>query len=153
MIKTGDKAINFSLKDKDENTVSLDDFKGKWVVLYFYPKDNTSGCTLEAKEFSELISDFSNLNAVVIGISPDSPKKHQNFILKHELKVILLSDEEHEVIEKYGQWVNKKLYGKEYMGVNRSTFIISPDGIVKEVWEKVKASGHAQQVNCKLKEL
>lgn len=152
-LNKGDKAPGFCLVNQENDEICLDDYKGKYVVLYFYPKDNTPGCTTEACEFTERFEDFKNLDAVIIGISPDSPKKHSNFINKYNLKHILLADEEHEVIEKYGQWVKKKMYGKEYFGVNRSTFIISPKGEIIEMWPKVKAKGHAEEVKVKLEEL
>ncbi|MCD6447558.1 MAG: thioredoxin-dependent thiol peroxidase [Thermoplasmata archaeon] len=147
------EAINFCLPDEEGNEVCLDDYKGKWVVLYFYPRDNTSGCTREAKDFSEHMEEFEKLNAVVIGISPDSPESHRKFKEKHSLKVKLLSDESHEVLEKYGVWQLKKLYGKEYYGVVRSTFLISPDGKIVYAWKGVKVKGHVEEVLEKLREM
>ncbi len=147
------QAINFCLPDENGNGVCLNDYKGKWIVLYFYPKDNTSGCTREAKDFSQHIHEFEKLNAVVIGISPDSPSSHKKFKEKHSLKVNLLSDEKHEVMEKYGVWKLKKMYGREYYGVVRSTFLISPDGEIVYSWEKVKVKGHVEEVLEKLKEM
>jgi len=153
MLKPGEKAIDFSLPNKDGKKVSLKDFLGKWIVLYFYPKDDTSGCTLEAIEFSSKLKDFERLNAVVLGISKDSVKSHQNFSKKHSLTVELLSDEEAEIIKAYGAWGKKKMYGKEYEGTIRSTFIINPEGYVAYVFEKVSPKGHANEVLEKLKEL
>ena len=146
-------AIDFCLPNQDGVEICLRDLRGKWIVLYFYPKDNTPGCTTEAKEFSELLPEFEKLNAVVIGVSPDSPKRHCNFIEKHDLKILLLSDEEKKVIKKFGAWGIKKMYGKEYEGVIRSTFIINPDGEVVKEYKKVKAKGHASKVLEDLKEL
>jgi peroxiredoxin Q/BCP len=154
-LKKGDKAPLFTLKNKDGKDVSLSDFKNKYIVLYFYPKDNTKGCTQEAIDFSELTDSFKQNDAVIIGISPDTEKSHTNFINKHNLKVELLSDHEHEVMEKYGVWQLKKMYGKEYMGVVRSTFLLSPDLEIIEIWDKVKVKEHAKKVFetlCSLKQ-
>jgi len=145
--------MNFSLPDKDGKIYSLNDFKGKWVVLYFYPKDNTSGCTLEAIDFSRLKNEFEKMNCIIIGISKDSQKSHCRFIEKHNISVLLLSDESHEVAEEFGAWGKKKLYGREYEGTIRSTFIIGPDGNILKEWRKVKVKGHAQEVLESLKEI
>ncbi|RMG60624.1 MAG: thioredoxin-dependent thiol peroxidase [Deltaproteobacteria bacterium] len=153
IIEPGKKAPEFTLPDKDENPVSLKDFRGRWVVLYFYPKDNTPGCTTEALEFTELIDRFEESGAVVIGISPDSPKSHRNFCEKKGLKVTLLSDREKEVLQKYGVWQLKKMCGRESMGVVRTTYLIDPEGRIAHVWEKVKAKGHARQVLEELERL
>lgn len=150
--EAGDKAPDFTLPDQDENRVSLNDFKGKTVILYFYPKDNTSGCTKEAIGFTEVKNELSKKGAVVLGVSPDSPKSHRNFIEKKELKITLLSDPEHKVLEKYGAWGLKKNYGREYFGVIRSTFIISPDGKILYRWKNVKVNGHIDAVLKKLDE-
>ncbi|MDK2885713.1 MAG: thioredoxin-dependent peroxiredoxin [Thermosipho sp. (in: thermotogales)] len=147
------KAPNFCLYDKDERKVCLDDFKGKWVVLYFYPKDNTPGCTREALDFSEYKEEFEKESAVIIGISKDSPEKHKKFIEKHNLKILLLSDENHEVHELYGAWGKKKNYGREYFGTIRTTILIDPDGNIKYVWNNVKVNGHVKKVLDKLKEI
>lgn len=152
-IKKGMQAPDFCLPDKDGNEICINKLKGKWVVLYFYPKDNTSGCTLEAVDFTKNISDFEKLNAVVLGVSPDSIKSHQKFIEKNELKVQLLSDETQKVLEKYGVWQEKSMYGKSYMGVVRSTVLIDPQGKIAEIWEKVKVTDHVESVKQKLKEL
>ncbi len=146
------KAPDFCLPDAQGETHCLHDFKGKWVVLYFYPKDNTSGCTKEAVGFSEKIEEIEKLNAVVIGISKDSPKSHAKFIEKHGLKILLLSDEEHKVIEKYEAWGKKKMYGREYWGTIRSTFLIDPQGNIRKVWKKVRVKGHVEDVLKVLRE-
>ncbi len=152
-LKVGDKAPDFCLPDKDGNEVCLKDFRGKWVVLYFYPKDNTSGCTKEAIDFTEHLDEFASLNAVVLGVSKDSVKSHKNFAEKHGLKVTLLSDPEHKVIEQYGAWKLKKRYGREYYGTQRSTFLIDPDGVIRHIWPNVRVKGHVEAVLEKLKEL
>ena len=128
MVKEGNKAPAFTLTDKDGQKISLKNYIGKWIVLYFYPKDNTSGCTSEAKDFTDTMPVFKKKGAVIIGISPDSEKSHANFVKKHDLKITLLSDSDHKVLEKYGVWQLKKMYGREYMGVVRSTFLIDPKG-------------------------
>lgn len=143
----------FSAADQDGNPVNLTDFQGQWVVLYFYPKDDTPGCTVEAQDFTELSEDFSKLGAKVLGISPDSQKSHCKFILKHNLSITLLSDPEHQVAEAYGAWRLKKFMGKEYMGIERSTFLIAPNQTIAYSWPKVKAKGHAIAVLTKLREL
>jgi len=153
MLKVGDKAPLVTLPNQDEVEISLRDLEGKWVVLYFYPKDNTSGCTTEACEFTQALPDFDGLNAVILGISPDSPKKHSNFIAKKELLITLLADESKEVCEKYGVWQLKKMCGKEYMGVVRSTFLISPEGKIEAIWKKVRVKGHVEIVKQKLEEI
>ncbi len=151
--QTGQLAPNFSIPDQDNHTVSLGDFPGQWVILYFYPKDDTPGCTTEAKDFTDLFPEFSQLGGKILGVSPDSTKAHCKFIDKHNLAITLLSDPEHQVIEAYGAWRLKKFMGKEYMGVARSTFLISPDGIIAHTWPNVKTKGHAQAVLTKLREL
>ncbi len=153
MLKVGDKAPDFCLPNQDEVEICLRDLLGKWIVLYFYPKDNTPGCTTEAIEFTTHLKEFEELGSIVIGVSADSPKKHRNFIEKKQLGITLLSDEEHKVLEQYGVWQLKKNYGREYMGIVRTTFIIDPEGIIRAVWEKVKVKGHVEEVLAKLKEL
>jgi peroxiredoxin Q/BCP len=148
----GSAAPNFELLDTTENKITLDDLKGKWVVLYFYPKDDTPGCTIEATEFSALKSEFEKLDTIILGISPDSCQSHKKFTNKHELSVNLLSDPQHQIIEQYGAWQKKSMYGKEYMGVARSTFLIDPTGIIRYIWPKVKAKGHAEEVKVKIME-
>ncbi len=152
-LKIGDKTPLFCLPNQDEEKICLSDFKGKWVVLYFYPKDNTSGCTKEAIGFTEKKEEFEKLGAVILGVSPDSPKSHRNFIEKKGLTITLLSDQEHKVLEEYGAWQLKKMYGREYMGVVRSTYLINPEGKIAYIWPKVKVAGHVDAVLEKLKEL
>jgi len=147
------KAPDFCLPNQDGVEICLRDLKGKWIILYFYPKDNTPGCTTEAKEFSALLDEFEKENAIVLGVSPDSPKKHCNFIEKQDLEVTLLSDEEKKVLKAYGAWGIKKMYGKEYEGVIRSTVIINPNGEIVKEYKKVRAKGHAKKVLEDLKEL
>jgi len=153
MLEINQNAPQFCLPNQDEVEICLRDLEGKWVVLYFYPKDNTPGCTAEACEFTQAMPDFEELNGVILGISPDSPKKHRNFIEKKNLSIILLSDEDKNVLESYGVWQLKKMYGREYMGVVRSTFIINPKGEISAIWNKVKVKGHVEAVKEKLKEL
>ena len=153
MLKVGESAPKVCLPDEKGTEVCLEDYKGKWVVLYFYPKDNTSGCTLEAIDFTSVAPDFKNMETEIIGISPDSIKSHQNFISKHELGITLLSDPEHKTLEEYGSWQKKKMYGREFMGVVRSTFLINPEGKIEHIWPKVKVKGHVDAVKEKLREL
>lgn len=151
MLQENDKAPDFSLENDEGKVVSLNDYKGKKVVLYFYPKDNTSGCTAEAIEFTELINQFKNLNTEIIGVSPDSVKSHVNFKNKHNLSITLISDPDKVLCQAYDVWREKSMYGKKYMGVLRSTFIISPDGIIEKAMYNVKAKGHAEKVLCDIK--
>ncbi len=151
MLQIGDKAPDFLAENDEEKKVSLKDYSGKRVVLYFYPKDNTSGCTTEAIEFSDLINSFKDLNTEIIGVSPDSVKSHINFKNKHNLSITLISDPEKEICQAYDVWREKSMYGKKYMGVLRSTFIISSDGIIEKAMYNVKAKGHAEAVLCDLK--
>jgi len=153
MLETGQKAPEFCLLNQDDIEICSRDLKGKWIVLYFYPRDNTPGCTTEACEFTEAAPDFSSLNAIILGVSADSTKKHRNFIEKKNLGITLLSDESTEMMQKYGVWQLKKNYGKEYMGIVRSTFIIDPEGVVRAKWEKVRVKGHVEAVKEKLEEL
>lgn len=153
MTEVGKKALDFLLKDSRGDEVKLVDMKGKWVVLYFYPKDNTLGCTTEALEFTQYIADFHKLNTEIVGVSADSCQSHQRFMVKHDLKVKLLSDPEHKVMEAYGAWGEKKMYGKSFPGVKRSTVLIDPSGKVAHHWKSVKARGHALKVKEKLEEL
>lgn len=153
MIQLDQKAPDFCLPNQDDIEICLRDLKGKWIILYFYPRDSTPGCTTEACEFSEAAPDFSGLNAVILGVSADSTKKHRNFIEKQNLSITLLSDEATSMMQEYGVWQLKKNYGKEYMGIVRTTFIINPEGVVKAVWEKVKVKEHVSQVQAKLQEL
>lgn len=144
--KIDELSPDFTLRNASGEDVTLSDFRGKWVILYFYPKDNTSGCTQEAVDFSSLMPSFSERDAVIIGVSPDKQQSHVNFISKHDLKVELLSDPDHSVLEMYGVWQKKKLYGKEYYGVVRTTFLIDKEGIIRRKWDKVKVKGHADDV-------
>ena len=143
----------FTLNDKNGKKVSLSGFKGKWVVVYFYPKDMTSGCTLEAHEFTSLLSEFKKTGVEVLGISPDSEKSHCDFYDKEKLKITLLSDPEKKVIKQYDAWGKKNMYGRIYEGVIRSTFLINPEGKLAFSWKKVTPAGHAKQVLEKVKEL
>lgn len=142
----GKSAPDFTLPTDGGGTVKLSEFKGRKVVLYFYPKDDTSGCTLEAVTFTTLAPEFAKAGTVVIGVSPDSVKSHDKFKLKHELGVILAADEDRKAIEAYGVWGEKSMYGRKYMGVLRTTFLIGPDRRIAEVWENVKVKGHAEAV-------
>ena len=139
-------APEFTLKNESGEDVSLSDFAGKkYIILYFYPKDATPGCTTEACDFRDAYESFENLNAVILGVSPDGEKAHTKFIEKHGLPFSLLIDDQHQVSEAYGVWVLKKMYGKEYMGVERSTFLIDPTGTVIKEWRKVKVKGHVEE--------
>lgn len=146
MIEIGQKAPDFNLLDENGENISLSTFQGKNIILFFYPKDNTPGCTKESIAFSGLKADFETLNTVILGASKDSVKKHQNFIKKHDLTVKLLVDDEGKLCEDYTVWVMKKLYGREYMGIERATFLIGQDGLIKNIWRKVKVNGHAEEV-------
>ncbi|MBX2683563.1 thioredoxin-dependent thiol peroxidase [Campylobacter lari] len=145
-LQIGDEAPIFELLNQDDVKISLKDFFGKKIILYFYPKDNTPGCTLEACDFTKFYDDFLNKNAVIIGISPDSVKSHVNFIQKHNLKHILLSDENKEICKLYGEWGLKKNYGKEYEGLIRSTFVIDENGKIEKIYKNVKTKDHAFKV-------
>ncbi|MDA1353301.1 MAG: thioredoxin-dependent thiol peroxidase [bacterium] len=146
MLDVGTKAPDFSVKDQDGNTVTLSEFKGKSVVLYFYPKDDTPGCTREGIGFSEKKSEFELKNAVVLGVSKDSVSSHKSFCTKYNLNISLLSDENMDILEPYGAWGEKKNYGKTYMGIIRCTFIIDPTGVITKVWKSVKVDGHVDKV-------
>lgn len=145
-INIGDKAPDFTLPKSGGGEVSLGDFAGKNVIIYFYPKDDTPGCTKEAIAFTEHLDAFSALGAEILGISKDKVSKHDKFIAKHELGIPLGSDETGEMIESYGSWVEKKMYGKTYMGIDRSTFLISPNGTILEIWRKVRVKDHVEKV-------
>jgi peroxiredoxin Q/BCP len=142
----GKPAPPFCLPGAEGKEVCLGSFHGKWVVLYFYPRDNTPGCTLEAIQFSRALEEFAVLGAQVIGVSTDSPESHVKFAEKHDLTVLLLSDPDHRVIEAYGAWKPKTFFGKEILGTSRDTFLIDPEGKIAEVWRKVSVKGHAEEV-------
>lgn len=150
---TKKKAPNFCLLNQDNKKICLKDFRNNWVVLYFYPKDNSKSCTLEALDFTNNLQNLQELDTIILGVSPDLVKSHKNFAQKHNLKFMLLSDPEHEILEKYGAWQLKKMYGKEHMGVIRSTFIINPEGYIEKEWKKVRVKGHVEEVKQKLLEL
>ena len=146
MLKIGDKAPTFSLPTGEGKTLALKDLKGKKVVLYFYPKDNTSGCTKEACSFQENFSALRNKKAIVLGVSGDSASSHAKFAAKYDLTFSLLSDEKKEVLKAYGVWKEKSMYGRKYMGIERTTFIIDEDGKIAQIFSKVKVDGHAEEV-------
>ena len=146
MVEDGKKAPDFALPDADGKTVKLASLKGRPVVVYFYPKDDTSGCTAEAKGFTCLAGDFKKARAEVIGISPDSSTSHRKFQEKYDLGVRLLADEERTAAEAYGVWVEKSMYGRKYMGIERSTFLVDSAGKIARSWRKVKVPGHAEEV-------
>lgn len=146
MLETGKKAAKFKLNNHEGKQVSLDDFIGKKVVLYFYPKDNTSGCTIEAEGFRDVYDDILEKGAVVLGVSPDAQKSHEDFKNKYNLPFHLLSDEDHSIAERYGAWGEKMMYGKSYMGIIRSTFIIDESGIISHVFPKVSPKNHAEEI-------
>ncbi|KQO80869.1 thioredoxin-dependent thiol peroxidase [Rhizobium sp. Leaf262] len=152
-LKIGGTAPDFTLPRNGSGDINLASLQGKAVVLYFYPKDDTSGCTAQAIDFSAMGADFQAANAVVIGISPDSVKSHDKFAAKHALTVMLASDEERNVLETYGVWKEKSMYGKKYMGVERTTYLVAPDGKIAKIWNKVKVPGHAQAVLDAIKAL
>ncbi|MDR7317819.1 thioredoxin-dependent thiol peroxidase [Brevibacillus nitrificans] len=146
MTAIGQAAPDFTLEANENQTISLSSYRGKNVVLYFYPKDMTPGCTTEACDFRDYHPKFKQLDTIVLGISPDSVKSHDKFVAKHELPFPLLADPEHRVAEAYGVWVLKKMYGREYMGIERSTFVIDKQGNIAKAWTKVKVKGHVQEV-------
>jgi thioredoxin-dependent peroxiredoxin len=153
MVQDGDRAPDFELPTESGGTVTLSRLKGKPVVVYFYPKDDTSGCTAEAKDFTRLAPDFKKAGVEVIGISPDSPESHQKFARKYDLKVRLAADADKAVANAYGVWVEKSMYGRKYMGVERSTFLIDKAGRIAKAWRKVKVTGHAEEVLATAKAL
>jgi len=146
VLEPGDKAPDFELQSDAGETVRLSDLHGRKVILYFYPKDDTPGCTTEACDFRDRLPDIDNRGAMVLGVSPDSIASHQKFKAKYDLPFALLSDPDHKVAEVYGAWGEKKMYGKTYEGMIRSTFLIDEGGVVSEVFRKVKAKGHADRV-------
>jgi peroxiredoxin Q/BCP len=152
MLEVGKKAPDFSLLNQDEKKISLKDYVGQKVVLYFYPKDDTSGCTKEACSFSDDLPKFSKVDAVILGVSPDSVKSHKKFSEKYKLKFDLLADDDKNVVDKYGVWKEKSMYGRKYMGVERTTFIIDEKGKIKKIFNKVKVDGHNKEVLEALKD-
>jgi thioredoxin-dependent peroxiredoxin len=146
MVKEGKKAPAFCLKDAKENKVCLKDFAGSWVALYFYPKDNTPGCTIEAKDFTKELDGFEKLGARVLGVSADSCESHRRFIAKQGLEITLLSDESKKTLKKYGVWRKKSFMGKEFMGIVRTTVLIDPKGKIAKVWSPVSVAGHVKEV-------
>lgn len=153
MISVGKSAPAFSLDTDAGEKLSLKDLKGRPVVLYFYPKDDTPGCTVEACEFRDAFPRFKGSKAIILGISPDSVKSHQRFKEKFDLPFTLLADEDHAIAEKYGVWQKKSMYGRTYMGIARTTFVIDKDGKVAKIFEKVKPKGHAEEVEQAIDEL
>jgi peroxiredoxin Q/BCP len=152
-VEVGTKAPEVTLPRDGGGTVSLSDFRGKAVVLYFYPKDDTSGCTKEAIGFSERAAEFEAVGAAVIGVSKDSVASHDKFKAKHALNFILASDDGNTVTESFGSWVEKSMYGKKYMGIDRSTFLIDGEGTIRQIWRKVKVPGHVDEVLASVKAL
>ncbi len=152
-LKIGDKAPNFSVEGDGGTSVSLDDYKGKAVVLYFYPKDDTPGCTKEAIGFTELKAQFEAHNCAIIGVSKDTAAKHDKFIAKHDLKIRLGADTDGDIVEKYGVWVEKSMYGKTYMGIERSTYLLGEDHTIRQIWRKVRVKGHVEVVLDAVKDL
>ncbi len=146
MLSVGTPAPEFSAARDGGDIISLDSFRGKIVVLYFYPKDDTPGCTKEAIEFSNLIEDFDASGAVILGVSRDTIKKHEKFRDKHSLKISLISDEDGSITDAYGVWVEKTMYGKKFMGIERATYLIDTDGKISQMWRKVKVPGHVMEV-------
>lgn len=165
MLELGTTAPEFCLPNQDDVEICLRDLRGKWIVLYFYPKDSTPGCTTEACDFTDTIVDFAGMDAIVLGVSADSMQSHQKFIAKYDLDITLLSDTDTKMMQSYRVWQMKKNYGKEYMGIVRSTYLIAPDGKIAATWPNVKVrvkrkkegetveSLHVDEVKAKLKEL
>jgi peroxiredoxin Q/BCP len=146
MAKKGDTAPDVAMSAMDGGTIRPSDYRGRTLVVYFYPKDDTPGCTTEAKDFSALADDFAAADAVVIGVSKDPPAKHAKFTAKHDLKVPLVSDVDDSLCAAWGTWIEKSLYGRQYMGIDRATFLIDRTGTIVEVWHKVKVKSHAEAV-------
>ena len=153
MLEVGSTSPEFCLPNQDDVEICSRDLKGKWIVLYFYPRDNTPGCTTEACEFTAAEPEFDNLDAIILGVSADTTKKHRNFIEKQNLGITLLSDESTEMMQEFGVWQMKKNYGKEYMGIVRTTLIIDPKGAVQEIWSNVRVKEHVAKVQARLAEL
>jgi thioredoxin-dependent peroxiredoxin len=146
MLEVGARAPAFELQDQDGKTQSLDGYRGRWLVLYFYPRDDTPGCTTEACGFRDASDGLAELDAAVVGVSADDASAHQKFARKYDLNFPLLVDPDKSMLEAYGAWTEKQMYGKRYMGVVRITYLIDPEGVVAKVWPKVKADGHADEV-------
>lgn len=146
MLEEGTMAPDFSLPDQDGKERRLSEYRGKWVILYFYPKDNTSGCTKEACSMRDEKENFDGLDAVILGVSKDGASSHQKFIANHSLNFTLLSDEDHKVMEAYQAWGEKSLYGKKYMGAIRCTYVIDPDGMIRKTYKKVATATHGNDV-------
>jgi peroxiredoxin Q/BCP len=153
MLSKGDLAPDVAMTGMDGKPVSPADFRGHKLVLYFYPKDDTSGCTREAQDFTALAAEFEKAGAWILGVSKDDPKSHAKFAGKYALKVKLASDEDGGVCEAFGTWGEKSLYGRKYMGIERATFLIDRDGTVARIWRKVKVAGHAEEVLAAAREL
>jgi thioredoxin-dependent peroxiredoxin len=149
----GQAAPNFTAPNRAGENVSLQDFNGRWLVLYFYPKDNTPGCTTQAIDFTSKLAEFHSVNTEIVGISTDSIASHEKFITKHNLKITLLSDPEHQIADLYQVWQLKKFMGKEYMGIVRSTFLIDPTGNIAHIWSSVKVKNHAEAVFSQLNQV
>ena len=145
-MKIGENVPNFSATTHENETISSDALKGQAYLLFFYPRANTSGCTKEAIGFTELLPEFENLGAIIVGMSPDPVKKHDKFRDKHDLAVTLLSDADSDVCERYGVWVEKNMYGKKYMGIERATYLIDAQGKIAQIWRKVRVPGHVDAV-------
>ena len=153
IVEAGAPAPDFELPTDGGGRVRLSDLRGRKVVLYFYPADDTEGCTIEALNFTALLPEFERVGATVLGVSPDSLKSHDRFMLKHKLALVLAADLDHAVIERYGLWVEKMMFGRKYMGVERATFLISETGSIAQVWRKVRVKGHAEAVLAAAKQL
>ena len=145
-LAVGDKAPNFEMNTDGDGEITLSDIKGYNVIVYFYPKDDTPGCTKEACEFRDAFPDFSSLDAKIIGVSKDTVAKHNKFKAKYDLPFQLAADEDGSVCDSYGTWVEKSMYGKKYMGIERATFLIDKDGVIRGIWRKVKVKGHVEEV-------
>ncbi len=152
-VKLGDRPPDFCLPDQNGKEVCLRYFRGRWLVLYFYPRDGTGGCTMEAVDFSKNMGEFEEMDCAILGVSPDSVKSHAIFASSHNLKITLLSDQEHEVLEMYGVWQAKKVFGREDYGVVRTTLLIAPSGRIEYIWSNVKVKEHVEEVKEKLSEL
>ncbi|MAQ71137.1 MAG: thioredoxin-dependent thiol peroxidase [Alphaproteobacteria bacterium] len=151
--QTGHPAPDFTCVTDGRGELTLSELRGNYVVLYFYPKDDTPGCTKEACGFNENLQEFKNLNAEIIGVSKDNIAKHDKFKEKYGLNFVLISDEDGTVCEKYGTWVEKNMYGRKYMGIERATFLINPDGTIAKIWRKVKVKGHVDEVKSEIENL